>query len=175
MKSATERINSLERHTQKSISKLPALPNSLSPTWKVTVILSSTCSISWKHSLPCAASWILCARAAPSRLLAVSRTEGLEKRILGLLKANCAVATKKMAVLWLVCCSKRRYSALGRASTSQLSMRKGETKTTLLFASGRALGVYSYRTSRHMILRGRTQSVLLTTSRNPILPTITTR
>lgn len=32
--------------TQKSISKFPAPPNSLSPTWKVTVILSSLCSCS---------------------------------------------------------------------------------------------------------------------------------
>ena len=162
----------MERRTQKSISKLPALPNSLSPTWKVTVILSSECSISWKHSLPCAASWILCARAAPSRLLAASRTEEVEKRMLGLLRANCTLNLKKIAKLSLVCCSKRRYSPLGRASQASCPCEKG---TTFLFASNHALGVYPYRTSRHMILRGRTQSVLLTTSANPILPTITTR
>lgn len=38
------------RRTQKSTSRLPAPPNSLSPTWNVTVILSPLCSCSWKHS-----------------------------------------------------------------------------------------------------------------------------
>lgn len=33
-------------HTQKSISRLPADPNSLSPTWKVTVMVSSLWSCS---------------------------------------------------------------------------------------------------------------------------------
>jgi hypothetical protein len=51
-----------QRHTQKSISRFPLPPNSRSPTWKVTVILSSACNCSWKHSLECARSWILCAR-----------------------------------------------------------------------------------------------------------------
>lgn len=32
--------------TQKSMSRFPLPPNSLSPTWNVTVILSSTCSCS---------------------------------------------------------------------------------------------------------------------------------
>ena len=36
----------LRTHTQKSISRLPALPNSRSPTWKVTVIVSSL----WRDS-----------------------------------------------------------------------------------------------------------------------------
>jgi hypothetical protein len=43
-------------HTQKSMSRLPELPNSRSPTWNVTVILSSRCRFSWKHSRPCAGS-----------------------------------------------------------------------------------------------------------------------
>ena len=59
-------------HTQKSISRLPAPPNSLSPTWKVTVILSSLCSISWKHSLECAPSWILCPRAPRNKPAAIT-------------------------------------------------------------------------------------------------------
>ena len=33
--------------TQKSTSRLPALPNSRSPTWNVTVIVSSRCKFSW--------------------------------------------------------------------------------------------------------------------------------
>ena len=37
-------------HTQKSISRFPLPPNSRSPTWKVTVMTSSRCSDSWKHS-----------------------------------------------------------------------------------------------------------------------------
>lgn len=37
-------------HTQKSTSRFPLPPNSRSPTWKVTVMTSSRCSDSWKHS-----------------------------------------------------------------------------------------------------------------------------
>lgn len=51
------------QRTQKSISRLPAPPNSLSPTWNDTVILSSRWSISWKHSRPWAGSWMLWAMA----------------------------------------------------------------------------------------------------------------
>lgn len=46
----------LAHHTQKSMSRFPALPNSRSPTWNVTVILSPWCRFSWKHSRPCAGS-----------------------------------------------------------------------------------------------------------------------
>ena len=52
---------SSEKLTQKSMSRFPLPPNSRSPTWKVTVILSSECSSSWKHSRECALSWMLCA------------------------------------------------------------------------------------------------------------------
>lgn len=38
------------QRTQKSISRFPLPPNSRSPTWYVTVILSSRCKTSWKHS-----------------------------------------------------------------------------------------------------------------------------
>ncbi len=54
--------------TQKSTSKFPAPPNSRSPTWKVTVILSSLCSCSWKHSRECAPRTMLCPRLTPSML-----------------------------------------------------------------------------------------------------------
>lgn len=53
--------------TQKSMSKFPLPPNSRSPTWKVTVILSSAWSCSWKHSFVCALSWMLWAAAKPTR------------------------------------------------------------------------------------------------------------
>lgn len=53
--------------TQKSMSKFPLPPNSRSPTWNVTVILSSLCSCSWKHSRECARSWMLCASLVPQR------------------------------------------------------------------------------------------------------------
>lgn len=53
--------------TQKSISRLPLPPNSRSPTWKVTVILSSAWSCSWKHSRECALSWMLWAEARLTR------------------------------------------------------------------------------------------------------------
>lgn len=53
--------------TQKSISRLPLPPNSLSPTWKVTVILSSAWRASWKHSRECDLSWMLCAATTPTR------------------------------------------------------------------------------------------------------------
>lgn len=51
--------------TQKSTSRFPLPPNSRSPTWKLTVILSSACNCSWKHSRECAPSWMLCATEAP--------------------------------------------------------------------------------------------------------------
>jgi hypothetical protein len=54
-------------HTQKSMSRLPALPNSLSPTWKVTVMTSSLWSSSWKHSRPWAGSCILWPSTACNR------------------------------------------------------------------------------------------------------------
>ena len=50
------------QHTKKSMSRFPAPPNSRSPTWNVTVILSSRCNCSWKHSFSWALSWILWAR-----------------------------------------------------------------------------------------------------------------
>jgi len=50
-------------HTQKSMYKLPLPPNSRSPTWNVIVILSSLCSVSWKHSREYAFNWMLCALA----------------------------------------------------------------------------------------------------------------
>ena len=78
---ATPSFLRMINHTQKSTSRFPALPNSLSPTWNVTVILSSLWSCSWKHSLPCAASWMLCARAAPIRVLAARRIEDVENRM----------------------------------------------------------------------------------------------
>lgn len=53
--------------TQKSTSRLPAPPNSLSPTWKVTVILSSLCSCSWKHSREWAPRLMLWAAAMEER------------------------------------------------------------------------------------------------------------
>jgi len=43
------------------MSRFPLPPNSRSPTWNVTVILSSACSCSWKHSREWARSWMLCA------------------------------------------------------------------------------------------------------------------
>ncbi len=49
------------------MSRFPEPPNSRSPTWNVTVILSSLCNSSWKHSLVCALSWMLCAKEAPIR------------------------------------------------------------------------------------------------------------
>lgn len=52
-----------DSHTQKSISRFPAEPNSRSPTWKVTDILSSLCRDSWKHSRPWAGRTMLCAAA----------------------------------------------------------------------------------------------------------------
>jgi hypothetical protein len=58
---------SISNRTQKSMSKLLAPPNSRSPTWKVTVILSSACNCSWKHSRECAFSRILCAAERPAR------------------------------------------------------------------------------------------------------------
>jgi len=48
--------------TQKSMSRFPLPPNSLSPTWNVTVMRSSLCRVSWKHSWECARIWILWAR-----------------------------------------------------------------------------------------------------------------
>lgn len=60
-----------EGRTQKSISRFPLPPNSLSPTWNETVILSSRCSSSWKHSRECDLSWMVCAAVAvihPSRV-----------------------------------------------------------------------------------------------------------
>ena len=74
--------------TQKSISKLPLPPNSRSPTWKVTVILSSLCRASWKHSRWWAFIWMLCADAADSRLLAA---------------ANSARDGNSMPVVWCGC------------------------------------------------------------------------
>lgn len=69
-------------HTQKSISKLPLPPNSRSPTWNETVIKSSLCSISWKHSREWAFSWMLWAAEAPIQPSMVTRTVDAEKRIL---------------------------------------------------------------------------------------------
>jgi hypothetical protein len=62
------------RLTQKSISRLPLPPNSRSPTWNVTVILSSLCSDSWKHSRWLAFIWMLCEAASEKKLLAAART-----------------------------------------------------------------------------------------------------
>jgi hypothetical protein len=59
--------------TQKSISRFPLPPNSRSPTWNVTVILSSLCSCSWKHSRMWAFIWMLWADARARRALAVAR------------------------------------------------------------------------------------------------------
>ncbi len=67
--------------TQKSISRFPAPPNSRSPTWKVTVILSSLCSTSWKHSLECAPICMLCARDVVRRPVRALRIRG--ERMLG--------------------------------------------------------------------------------------------
>ena len=61
-------------HTQKSISKFPLPPNSRSPTWNVTVILSSLCNVSWKHSRECALIWILCAWLQARRVRSESRS-----------------------------------------------------------------------------------------------------
>lgn len=72
-----------EAHTQKSISRFPAPPNSLSPTWKETVILSSLWRDSWKHSRPWAGSWMLCATAEVKSPAASSSDEAERNCILG--------------------------------------------------------------------------------------------
>ena len=69
--------------TQKSISRFPAPPNSLSPTWKDTVILSSLWRDSWKHSRPWAGSWMLCATAEVNSPAASSSDEAERSCILG--------------------------------------------------------------------------------------------
>lgn len=53
------------QRTQKLMSRFPLPPNSVSPVWKTTLILSSTWRFSKKHSLECALSGMLCAVAAP--------------------------------------------------------------------------------------------------------------
>lgn len=55
--------------TQKSMSRLPEPPNSRSPTWKDTVILSSRWRSSWKHSCAYGIRWMLCAAAAATSVL----------------------------------------------------------------------------------------------------------
>jgi hypothetical protein len=65
------------------MSRFPALPNSRSPTWKVTVILSSLCRFSWKHSRPCAGSWMLWATAEPSRLAPRSSLAAVRRYMAG--------------------------------------------------------------------------------------------
>lgn len=65
--------------TQKSISRLPALPNSRSPTWKDTVILSSLWRDSWKHSRPWAGSWMLWAVTAEKSPAAARSSEDAER------------------------------------------------------------------------------------------------
>lgn len=67
-------------HTQKSMSRLPALPNSRSPTWKVTVILSSLRRLSWKHSTPRAGSTMLCATTAWKAMAAARRLLAAERK-----------------------------------------------------------------------------------------------
>lgn len=76
--------------TQKSISRFPALPNSLSPTWNDTVILSSLCNCSWKHSRPWAGSWILWAVTTESSPVAARSSDEAE--------GNCILG------IWCVCC-----------------------------------------------------------------------
>ena len=58
------------------MSRLPAPPNSRSPTWNVTVILSSRCSCSWKHSVAWALSCMLWARDARMERRAMRRKVG---------------------------------------------------------------------------------------------------
>jgi hypothetical protein len=60
--------------TQKSTSRFPLPPNSRSPTWNVTVILSSLCRASWKHSRWWAFIWMLCEAASEMKLLAAAKT-----------------------------------------------------------------------------------------------------
>jgi hypothetical protein len=74
------------QHTQKSMSRFPALPNSLSPTWNVTVILSSRRSCSWKHSRPWAGSWMLWPSTAWNKL--ADSSSAAEER-------NCIFTTRK--------------------------------------------------------------------------------
>ena len=64
-----------QAHTQKSTSRLPALPNSRSPVWKVTVILSSRCRLSWKHSMPWAGSTMLCALTTWKATIATANSD----------------------------------------------------------------------------------------------------
>ena len=105
-------IENLERkekhgnHTQKSISRLPLPPNSRSPTWNVTVILSSLWSLSWKHSREWALSWMLWAVAAPIQPSMVTRTADVEKRIVNIkiyLKSSATVTDRlKKQKLWKI-------------------------------------------------------------------------
>lgn len=71
-----------EGRTQKSISRFPLLPNSLSPTWKVTVILSPECSCSWKHSRECGFICMLCAEERVMMATKAARTAKIEENML---------------------------------------------------------------------------------------------
>lgn len=70
------------RRTQKSTSRLPAPPNSLSPTWNVTVILSSLWSCSWKHSREWAPRLMLCATTREDKRSEVERREKRKVRMM---------------------------------------------------------------------------------------------
>ena len=65
------------------MSRLPEPPNSRSPTWNVTVILSSLCSSSWKHSRECAFKTMLWDRTVGRRAAVATRAEATERRIMG--------------------------------------------------------------------------------------------
>lgn len=69
------------RRTQKLTSRFPLPPNSLSPVWKVTVMRSSLCRSSWKHSLEWARRRMLCEDATPIHPSNETSTVAAENRM----------------------------------------------------------------------------------------------
>jgi len=110
----------MEEHTQKSIYKLPLPPNSRSPTWNVMVILSSLCSVSWKHSRECAFIWILC---APAKLLrrrhsVDERKARVEERILAALILGMCLARWSYKFINGSCLRRKGANGANRTATA---------------------------------------------------------
>lgn len=120
-------------HTQKSISRFPLPPNSRSPTWNETVILSSLWRVSWKHSREWALSWMLWAVVAPIQPSMVTRTAEVEKRILSrlrLCKASGKLETKSGSVrgekwVWLLRSGGGRLRKVSIIAIPRIERRSG--------------------------------------------------
>jgi hypothetical protein len=126
--------------TQKSTSKFPLPPNSRSPTWNVTVILSSLCSASWKHSRWWAFIWMLCEAASEMKLLAAAKTAREGNSMIGVVLC-CRVGVSRRRVWELAmrkwpgcpqCCRGRRNGLCAGMFERRLNPFWNNLKTIML-------------------------------------------